>query len=228
VSDGQRWYLKRRGSECFVRRHSDLHPLVAKVLYARRIESPDVIQAFLHGDEEPEDPFRMAGMGRAVGRIQRALQKGEQIVVYGDFDADGVSATALLVSALKLLGGRVSPYIPDRFSEAYGLNKPALDGLRRQGTDLVVTVDCGIRSVEEVAHAQRQGLDLIITDHHTVPERLPPALAVIDPKRPDCAYSFKGLAGVGVAHRLVEALLRSEGPPGLGGGYGYLDTDAGR
>jgi len=225
VADSQRWYLKRRASEDFVRQHSDLHQLVAKVLYARRIESPEVIQAFLHGDEEPEDPFRMAGMGRAVGRIQRALQKGEQIVVYGDFDADGVSATALLVSALKLLGGRVSPYIPDRFSEAYGLNKPALDGLRRQGTDLVVTVDCGIRSVEEVAHAQRQGLDVIITDHHTVPERLPPALAVIDPKRPDCPYSFKGLAGVGVAHRLVDALLRSEGPPSLGSGYGYVDAD---
>ena len=136
------------------------------------------------------------------------------------------SATVLLVRALRALGGMVAPYIPDRFSEAYGLNKPALDGLGRDGARLIVTVDCGIRSADEVAHAQARGLDVIVTDHHTVPRELPPALAVIDPKRPDCSYPFKELAGVGVAHRLVDALFRSVRSQCKGmAGSGQTDLD---
>jgi len=226
VADRQRWYLKRRASPSFVQRHAELHPLVAKVLYARKIDTPDRIRAFLQGDDQPGDPFLMAGMDRAVARIRQALEGGEQIVVYGDFDADGVSATVLLVRALRALGGMVAPYIPDRFSEAYGLNKPALDGLGRDGARLIVTVDCGIRSADEVAHAQALGLDVIVTDHHTVPRELPPALAVIDPKRPDCSYPFKELAGVGVAHRLVDALFRSVSSQAKGvAGSGQIDLD---
>jgi len=232
VADDQRWYLRRRESASFLQRHPDLDPLVAKVLYARKIDTPSNIRAFLGDDGEPEDPFRMADMDRAVARLQRALRDGERIAVYGDFDADGVSATALLVCALRALAAesragrsQVSPYIPDRFSESYGLNIAALDRLRRLGASLVVTVDCGIRSCAEVAHAQAHGLDVIITDHHSVPQELPPAVAVIDPKRPDSGYSFRELAGVGVAHRLVEALCQACGRGGEGTGGTDLDLD---
>ena len=222
----QCWYLRRRESSAFVQQHAELHPLVAKVLHARKIDTPHSIRAFLQDDDQPGDPSLMAGMDRAVARIRGALEGDEQIVVYGDFDADGVSATVLLVHALRGLGGRVTPYIPDRFSEAYGLNKAALRRLRQQGASLVVTVDCGIRSAEEVACAQAQGLDVIVTDHHTVPEKLPPALAVIDPKRSDCPYPFKELAGVGVAHRLVDALFSSVRSQGMAGsGQSDLDQD---
>jgi len=221
VAGSERWYLKRRESLRFVQQHADLDPVVAKVLYARKIDTPHKIDAFLHGDGQLEDPFRMAGMDQAVARIRQALEGDEQIVIYGDFDADGVCATALLVCALKDLGGRVAPHIPDRFSEGYGLNIETLDELGKQGARLIVTVDCGIRSADEVAYAQAHGLDVIVTDHHSVPEELPPALAVIDPKRPDCPYAFKGLAGVGVAYRLVDALCRDL----TGGGRSDLDPD---
>src|SRR5690606_33762331 len=137
-------------------------------------------------------------------------------VVYGDFDADGVTSTALLVQALQALGARVEPYIPHRVDEGYGLNFEALRTLHRQGTSLVVTVDCGIRPVEEVAYGRRLGLDLIVTDHHSVGEALPPAVAVIDPKIDTRRRLEEGrtngypedmLAGVGVAYKLAQALF---------------------
>ncbi len=214
VSDAQRWYLRRRPSESFIAqmRALDLDPVLAKVLYARKIDTPAKVRAFLDAEGKPGDPFQMAGMDRAVRRLCRALRDQERVVVYGDFDVDGVCATALLVSALESLGAKVSFHIPDRFNEAYGLTKSALEKLRRQGAELVVTVDCGIRSVEEVAYAQSLGLEVIVTDHHSVPAELPPALAIINPKRPDCSYPFKALAGVGVGYRLVEALCKATRP----------------
>lgn len=222
MSATQRWYRRRRPPDSFLRQFANLDPILARVLYARRIDRPELIRAFMSGEGDLGNPFQMAGMNEAVTRLRCALASRERIVVYGDFDADGISATALLVSALRLLGGRAEPYIPDRFTESYGLNKPALERLRRDGASLVVTVDCGIRSVEEAAQARAIGLDLVITDHHSVPEDLPPAIAVIDPKRPDCRYPFKALSGVGVAYRLADALFRvenrlvgrSESPPG--------------
>ncbi|MCD6518864.1 MAG: single-stranded-DNA-specific exonuclease RecJ [Anaerolineae bacterium] len=205
----QRWFLRRRRPpKDFLSRFPELDPVLARVLYARKIDTPAKVYAFLAGKGELANPFSMAGMNQAVARLRQALRRGEHIVVYGDFDVDGISATALLVSALRLMGAHVSPYIPDRFTESYGLNKEALKRLRQEGAQVVVTVDCGIRSVEEVRYARSLGLEMIITDHHTVPEELPPALAVIDPKRPDCPYPFKELSGVGVAYRLAEALFR--------------------
>ena len=205
----QKWVLRRKAADDLLRQVPDLDPILAKVLYARKIDTPERVRAFLAEERELGSPFQLPDMSQAVTRLRQALQRQERIVVYGDFDADGVSATALLVSALKSLGGEVYPYIPDRFSEAYGLNKPALERLHSEGAQLVVTVDCGIRSVEEVAHARTLGLDMIITDHHSVPKELPPALAVVDPKRPDSRYPFRELAGVGVAYRLVDALSRA-------------------
>jgi len=145
-----------------------------------------------------------------VACLRRAIRRGEAIAVYGDFDTDGVTATALLVQTLSAMGARVRPYIPHRVDEGYGLNLDALRKLYRQGVRVVVTVDCGIRSVDEVEQAS-QGLELIVTDHHSVGPALPPAVAVINPRQPGCPYPFKRLAGVGVAFKLAQALIRVQG-----------------
>ena len=167
------------------------------------------MEAFLAGLARVDNPFRLRGMNEAVERIRHAIRAWEPIAVYGDFDADGVTSTALMVQTLSALGADVRPYIPHRVDEGYGLNNGALAELKRDGVKLVITVDCGIRSVDEVAFANRLGLDMIITDHHSVGPKLPPALAVINPKRSDCDYPFRDLAGVGLAFKLAQGLLRS-------------------
>jgi single-stranded-DNA-specific exonuclease len=185
------------------------HPLLLQVLYNRGLRTSDEVNAFLtRTDAVKENPYRLRDMSEAVARLLRALEKGETICVYGDFDADGVTATALLVTALQAAGGRVGPYIPDRVDEGYGLNLEAIDRIAAQAK-LMVTVDCGIRSVQEVTHAMRLGMDVIVTDHHSVGPQLPPALAVINPRRQDCPSKFERLAGVGVAFRLAQAVLRA-------------------
>ncbi len=205
----QQWRLKRRSPSDLRERMPGLDPVVARVLYARKIDTPAAVQAFLRADDAVGDPMEMADMPAALARIQYALEARERIIVYGDFDADGVCATALLVSGLRSLGANVGHYIPDRFDEGYGLNRDALEYLRDQGAQLVITVDCGVRSVAEAERAREIGLDLIVTDHHSLGSDLPPAVAVIDPKREDCAYPFKELAGVGLAYQLVSALYRA-------------------
>jgi single-stranded-DNA-specific exonuclease len=148
-------------------------------------------------------------MNEAVTRLRQAIRQQEPIAVYGDFDADGVTATALLVETLSALGGQAEPYIPHRVEEGYGLNEDALGELVQRGIKVVVTVDCGIRSTEEVAYGRDLGLDIIVTDHHSPGEELPPATAAINPKQADCRYPFEKLAGVGVAFKLAQALLRA-------------------
>lgn len=187
-----------------------LHPVLLQVLYNRGIIDPIHAEAFLAGKYvESTDPFLLADMDRAVARVQQAIKDDEIIVVYGDFDADGVTATVLLVEALRGLGldrRQVQPYIPDRVDEGYGLNEGALTAIREKGAGLVITVDCGVRAVCEVEHARAIGLDMIITDHHSLGARIPPAVAVINPKRPDSTYPDTMLAGVGIAYKLAQAL----------------------
>lgn len=153
------------------------------------------------------DPSQLLGMDAAVSRLVSAISKGEQIAIYGDYDVDGVTATALLVQVLLALGAQVEGYIPNRFDEGYGLNNEALDSLKERGVRLVVTVDCGVRSINEAKHATELGLDLIITDHHHPGEQLPAVLAVINPKQAGDKYPDKNLAGVGIAYKLGLALL---------------------
>jgi single-stranded-DNA-specific exonuclease len=185
------------------------HPLLVQVLYNRGLRTAKEVTAFLtRTDAIKENPYRLRDMSEAVTRIVRAIEKNEVICVYGDFDADGVSATALLVNALQAAGGRVGPYIPDRVDEGYGLNLEAIERIATQAA-LIITVDCGIRSVAEVERAVALGVDVIVTDHHTVGPVLPPALAVINPRRKDCPSRFDRLAGVGVAYRLAQAVLRA-------------------
>jgi single-stranded-DNA-specific exonuclease len=187
---------------------SAIHPVVAQILYNRGYTDPASAKAFLRGEIVAGDSFRMEGMAKAVSRIRYAIKRQEVIVVYGDFDADGVTSTALLVSVLKALGANAHPYIPHRVDEGYGLNNDALLRLAKRGAKLVITVDCGIRSLDEVEVGQRAGLDIIITDHHSVGAEVPRALAVINPKQATCKYPEKMLAGVGVTFKLAEALLK--------------------
>ena len=185
------------------------HPLLVQVLYNRGLQTAAEINAFLRGiDAVQENPYKLRDMTTAVARIIEAIDRAETICVYGDFDADGVTSTALLVSALQAAGARVGPYIPDRVDEGYGLNLEAVERIAQQA-QVMITVDCGIRSLREVARAVELGLDVIVTDHHSIGAALPNALAVINPRRKDCQSHSARLAGVGVAYRLAQAVLRA-------------------
>jgi single-stranded-DNA-specific exonuclease len=189
-------------------RLADLDPVLAQVLYNRGYTDGGGARRFLAGELPDTDSFSMADMNEAVARIRQAIQDKEQIAVYGDFDTDGVTSTALMVQTLRALGGQVEPHIPDRVDDGYGLTTAALRALANDGVGLIITVDCGMRAVHEVLDGNSQGLDIIITDHHTVGPELPPALAVVNPKREDCPYEEDMLAGVGVAYHLADALIR--------------------
>ena len=203
-----KWQIAPPAPESHLARFPHLSPLIVQLLYNRGITSPQDVEDFLSGAFSGDNPFRLKGVNEAVTRLRQAIRQGEPVAIYGDFDADGVTATALLVETLSALGARVMPYIPHRVDEGYGLNCEALRHLASNGIRVVVTVDCGIRSIQEVQYGNKLGLDLIITDHHSVGEEVPPALAVINPKQSDCRYPFKDLAGVGVAFKLAQALLR--------------------
>jgi single-stranded-DNA-specific exonuclease len=203
----KRWQIATPVSSSQLARFPDQPPLVVQLLANRGIQDPGTAHDFLAGRLPIDDPFLLKGMNEAVDRLRRAVRGSERVAVYGDFDTDGVTATALLVQALSAIGAQAEPYIPDRVDEGYGLNLDALRHLYRRGVRVIVTVDCGIRSIFEVEQAS-QGLDLILTDHHSVGENLPQAVAVINPKQPGCRYPFKDLSGVGLAFKLAQALLR--------------------
>src|SRR5215211_328857 len=188
--------------------------ILKQIFFNRGIATDADARVFLKAQPNADNnPFQLIGMQATVERIQYALEHNEPIAIYGDYDVDGVTATALLVQALEGLGGNVRGYIPNRFDEGYGLNKDALDSLKADGVKLVITVDCGIRSPDEALHAQNIGLDLIISDHHH-PDgtNLPPAFAVINPKQHGDIYPDKDLAGVGIAYKVAEALLTVQQP----------------
>ena len=188
---------------------SKFPPILRQILFNRGYATDADARAYLNAKPNINyDPFQMTGMRAAVNRIQFAIANHEPIAIYGDYDVDGVTATALLVETLKYLNADVRGYIPNRFEEGYGLNNNALDELQADGVKLVITVDCGIRSPNEALHARTVGLDLIISDHHHPDgENLPPALAVINPKQHGDVYPDKDLAGVGIAYKIAEALV---------------------
>jgi single-stranded-DNA-specific exonuclease len=191
--------------------------VLRQILYNRGYANEEDALRFLQaGFPKGTEAFNMLGLQPAATRLAAAIQNQEQIVIYGDYDADGVTATALLVQVLRGLGAKARPYIPNRFDEGYGLNKEALDSILADGAAVVVTVDCGIRSPEEALHARTLGLDLIITDHHHPEETLPQAFAIVNPKQPGDSYPDKDLAGVGLAYKLAQglvALMQAHGIP---------------
>jgi single-stranded-DNA-specific exonuclease len=185
----------------------NLPPLLCQLLINRGITAPEAARTFLSPSlHDLPDPFLLHGMERAVQRLLTALQHGEQIAIYGDYDVDGVTGTALLVTFFGELGLTVPYYIPERTREGYGLNATAVEQLARQGVRLLLTVDCGITAVDEIALARRLGMDVIITDHHQPSEVLPEAWALLNPQQPACTYPNKGLCGVGVMFKLLTAL----------------------
>jgi single-stranded-DNA-specific exonuclease len=191
-------------------------PILRQLLFNRGYATDAEARAFLKAEPDFDtDPFQLAGMVETVDRLRFALEHREPIAIYGDYDVDGVTATALLIQTLTALDADVRGYIPHRFDEGYGLNNEALDGLKAAGVKLVITVDCGIRSLNEALHAREINLDLVISDHHHPAagedgrSQLPPAFAVINPKQSGDAYPDKNLAGVGIAYKIAEALLGS-------------------
>jgi single-stranded-DNA-specific exonuclease len=209
------WKLPERIPTEISEKLSAYSPVFRQILYNRGITSHQHAEDFLRADRYDDQGVEMLGIREGVERIKQALFKGELIAVYGDYDADGVTSTALVLQTLQALNAKVRAYIPDRFSEGYGLNLNALDLLKSQGTGLVITVDCGIRAVHQARHAQEIGIDLIITDHHTPGKVLPEVSVLINPKQPGDPYPEKFLAGVGVAYKLAEALIEELSPDGL-------------
>lgn len=209
IMERKRWQVAPPAPASFFEQLSSLHPLVAQVLYNRGITNPEAANMFINGTLVMNNPFNLTGVDVAVPLIRQAVARRLPVVVYGDYDVDGVTACAVLVQVLYALGATVLTYIPKRDDEGYGLNKEAITSLYEEGVRVLITVDCGIRSLEEVALARQLGMIVIVTDHHHVGEALPVAHAVINPRQPGCRYPFKDLAGVGVAYKLAQALLRA-------------------
>ncbi len=205
------WIVNRTNPEFlgYIAKAASISPILAQVLINRGMKDLDAIKAFINPSiNDLHDPFLLPDMGAAVSRIKTAIDNKETVFIHGDYDADGITATAVLITALGKLGLKTFYHIPHRIKEGYGVSKTGIEKARECGASLIITVDCGISSEEEVSMARSMGMDVIITDHHVPPERLPEATAVIDPHRADSQYPFKHLAGVGVAYKLVQALVR--------------------
>ena len=211
------WRLKTRESNLpsFFDEYPDV---VGRLLFSRGISTPKQLEEFLRPDciRDLQDPFLMLGMKKAITRIIGAIKSQEQITLFGDYDADGVSGTAILETALREAGANIkSVYLPDRHKEGYGLNLEAIKQIAQEGSRLIITVDCGITDVEEVAMANKLGLEVIICDHHHVWPQLPQAVAIVNPHQPKDKYPFKDLAGAGVAFKVAHALLQTLEKPNL-------------
>ncbi|BCM89915.1 single-stranded-DNA-specific exonuclease RecJ [Abditibacteriota bacterium] len=208
------WEARTSVDFCDRRLASTLHisPVCAAILRSRGLQTLEAVEAFF--TPHPgllRDPNSLPDIEKAVARLQRALKNSEQILVFGDYDVDGITSTALVVRTLKALGARVSYRLPERH-EGYGLSVQAIEDAKAQGFDLVFTADCGITAIEQAQRAREIGIDLIISDHHECSSELPDALAVVNPKRPDSAYGFTGLSGCGVAFKVMQALLSAAMP----------------
>lgn len=205
----KKWLIKEFDKEKVVdiSKKFNVSPLVSIILYNRGVSTEADIKGFLNSSiSKMHDPYLLKDMDKAVERIKRALSDKEKITIYGDYDVDGITSIAILYKHFKEMGLDVDYYIPDRIQEGYGVNKDALDKIKSNGTRVLITVDTGITAVDETEYAKSIGLDIIITDHHECKEQIPNSYAAIDPKRKDCGYPFKNLAGVGVAFKLIQAL----------------------
>jgi len=203
------WKLPEPINKEFLDQFPELHPTVAQLLYNRGLRTQEAIDEFLMPDysQDIHDPFLFKDMKKACELIYSLVEKNELITVYGDYDADGVSAAIILKTVLADLGAKVEVYLPHREKEGYGLNKNAVEELSANNTKLIISCDCGISNVEEVSLAKEKGISVIITDHHAIPETLPPADAIIHPQVEGETYPFKKLAGGGVAFKLAQALI---------------------
>ncbi|HEY0657377.1 MAG TPA: single-stranded-DNA-specific exonuclease RecJ [Pyrinomonadaceae bacterium] len=224
INDMKRWTIKKHNYEEVKKLSEALNilPITAALLISRGYESVEDAHKFLNPSyEHLHEPFLMKGMKEAVRRILQAVENKEKILIWGDYDVDGTTGTVVLRKALEILGAETGFHVPNRFTEGYGINIPALEKAKEKGFSLVVSVDCGIRSFEPLIWAKENGMDVIVTDHHVSDEGRgnPPAYAVVNPNQPGCEYPDKNLAGVGVAFKLVHALLREKGKENLVRGF---------
>ncbi len=188
---------------------SDFRPVLRQLLYNREIKDATAAQIFMATEGPVYDPLLMTGMEQAVDRLLKAIDAGEKIVVYGDYDVDGVTATALMVQVLRQMGAKAQEYIPNRFEEGYGVNKDALDSLAAEGVSVILTVDCGIRSPEEAEYARALGLDMIISDHHEPRDDLPVAYAIVCPKQKATPTRKRTWRALGWLSRLPRLFCRN-------------------
>ncbi len=212
----KRWYLNELLTDeqihlkAIITEHFKCPAVIAELLIDRGFHTIEQISEFLNPSlRKTHSPFLFEDMEKAVNRILDAINKKEQITIYGDYDVDGTTSTALLYLGLKRVGAIVDYYIPHRMIDGYGLSLSGIDQLRDQGTKLIISVDCGINAIEEINAINEMGIEIIVTDHHNPKEELPAALAIINPKLPGCAYPFKALAGVGVAYKLLMAVYQT-------------------
>lgn len=204
----KKWQIYESNNEKIeeISKKYNLNKLLATILVNRNIEE-NQIETYLNPNRKNfHDPFLMPDMEIAVNRILKAMENKEKIIIYGDYDVDGITSITVLKSFLKDRGIEVDQYIPNRLEEGYGLNNPAVKKIAEQGYDLMITVDCGISGIEEIKYANSLGIETIVTDHHEVGEELPDAIAVVDAKRKDNIYPCRDLAGVGVVFKLIQAL----------------------
>ncbi|MEK9180608.1 MAG: single-stranded-DNA-specific exonuclease RecJ [Patescibacteria group bacterium] len=225
----RRWLLKEKISEDFIKKFPDYNPVILQLLHNRGLKTQEEFENFLEPRYESlTSPFLLTDMEKAVDRLKQASAAGEKITIYADYDADAVTACALMFRALTHLGFKnVDYYIPDRFTEGYGLNVEAVEQIAARGTNLMITVDCGINARQEAARAAELGMEVIITDHHEILGDLPKAVAVVNPKR-DKIKEIQGLTGVGVAFKLAQALFSriSVGDGSAFGGKNPTSTEA--
>ncbi len=210
-----KWIIEEDSNEEIIQRLAadlDVPDIIAKILLRRGVTDRDSATMFFHPTVDLfYDPFRMMDMDKAVERLRRAVLSDEKILIYGDYDVDGITSVSFLYLTLKELGARVSYYIPDRQEEGYGLSEQGITEAQKRDISLIVTVDCGITGHPEIEIAKEQGIDVIVTDHHEPGLTIPNAVAVVDPKRHDCMYPYKQLAGVGVAYKVAQGLLQRMG-----------------
>ena len=214
----KRWVVKDQGEPQVVENLSaelGIAPVLANLLVQRGIDTVEKADRFFNPSlKHLHDPFLMKDMDKAVARVEQAVRNGEKIMVYGDYDVDGTTAVALVYKFLRQIGHtNLLFYIPDRYTEGYGISVKGIDFAARKGVSLVITVDCGIKATEKVVYAKQKGVDFIICDHHLPAEEIPRAVAVLDPKRPDCHYPFDELSGCGVGFKLVQAYAQKNGIP---------------
>ncbi len=220
----KRWTIQKHNHEQVkaLAAAAGVSPIIAALLISRGYETAEKAREFLNPSyDHIHEPYLLKGMREAVARILEALENNEKILIWGDYDVDGTTGTVVLRKALEILGAETGFHVPNRFTEGYGVNIPALEAAKERGYTLVITVDCGIRSFEPLEWARANGLDVIVTDHHLSDEARgnPPAVAVVNPNQTGCEYPDKNLAGVGVAFKLIHALLREKGKENLVRGF---------
>ena len=213
----KKWIVKEQGNPAAVRALSaelGIDQVLANLLVQRNITTADRAREFFKPDlSKLHDPFLMKDMDKAVERLEKAISSEEKVLIYGDYDVDGTTAVALMYTFIRNFNPNVEYYIPDRYDEGYGISYKGIDWGHENGYSLIIALDCGIKAVEKIAYAKSLGMDMIICDHHLPDEELPPAVAILDPKRPDCSYPFDDLSGCGVGFKLIQAYAMRKSIP---------------